>query len=153
MDAVIVRLLHTHEAFRVPLFRAARDGALCSAQAEGGQPVPASFLKLSRPRLVILADDHPGATGPDAWPQAAKLLRWAHSAVFHAAGGDPAHYAMISAATIGCGRMLLVELEYRHLEAWMRLAERQLPRLNLLQIVPTEGQHPIQGAPAGTVIQ
>lgn len=84
MDAARSYLLQTHEAFRVPLLRAERDGALSFAMAENGRAVPASFLKPSRPRLVIPADDHPGATGPDAWPQARKLMRWAHSAVFHA---------------------------------------------------------------------
>ncbi len=149
----IVQLEAIGEGFRAPLFRAAAAGRLAVATAIGGTPVPARFLKLSRPTVIVLADDHPGATGPDAWPQAKKLLRWAHSAVFHAASGDPAHYAMISAATVQCGRMLLVELEFRHMQAWMRLAARELPRLNLLQIVPREGEHPIRSAPAGAVLQ
>lgn len=153
MDAAIARLLQTDEAFRVPLLRAARDGALGFTQAEGGRAVPARFLKLGRPCLVILADDHPAATGPDAWPQARKLLRWARAAVFHAAGGRAEDYAMIAAATVAYGRLLLVEMEYRQMQAWGRLAERELPRLNLLRIEPKNGQHPIQGAPAGTVLQ
>lgn len=153
MDAAIARLLQTHEAFRVPLLRAARDGALSFAMAENGRAVPASFLKPSRPRLVILADDHPGAAGPDAWPQARELMRWAHSAVFHAAAGDPFDYAMIAGATVACGWLLLVEMELRHMQAWGRLAECELPRLNLLRIEPKDGQHPIQGAPAGAVLQ
>ena len=60
---------------------------------------------------------------------------------------------MIAEAAVRCARLLLVECELRHLQAWGALAERELPRLNALRIVPREGQHPIQGAPAGAVIQ
>ncbi len=149
----IVRCEAAGEGFRTPLLRAAAAGRLAVATAIGGAQVHSRILKQRRPTVIVLADDHPDATGPDGWPQARKLLRWAHSAVFHAAGGRAADYEMISAATVTCGRMLLVEIEYRHMEAWMRLAARELPRLNLTCIEPEEGQHPIPGAPAGAVIQ
>lgn len=76
--------------------------------------------------MVVLADDHPAATGPDAWPRARELLRRAHAAVFHAAGGRAGDGAMIAAATATSGRMLPaeMEMEHRHMQARGRLAER-----------------------------
>ncbi len=130
----IVRMEAAGEGFRTPLFRAAATGRLAVATAIGGAPVLARLLKQGRPTVVVLADDHPDAIGPEAWPQARKLLRWASAAV-------------------ASRRLLLVEMELRHMQAWGRLAERELPRLKLLRIEPINGQHPVPGAPAGTVIQ
>ena len=144
--ALVARTEQADGAYQLPVLRAADLGALAAVVATGGQAVPAGFLALRRPRLVILADHRPGAAGPGGWPQAGRLLRWAKGAVFHAAAARPAEYEMIAEATIRCGRLLLVECEFRHLDAWCALAARELPRLKLLKIVPREGQHPVQGA-------
>lgn len=149
----IARMEAAGEGFRTPLFRAAAQGRLAIATSLGGSPVLSRLLKQRRPTVVVLPDDHPDAIGPDAWPQAGKLLRWANAAIFHASGGRAEEYALIAEAAIRCGRLLLVECELRHLQAWSALAERELPRLNVLRIVPREGQHPIGGVPAGAVIQ
>lgn len=149
----IVRQETMGEGFRNPLFRAASFGLLSVATAIGGTPALSRTLKQSRPIVVVLADDCPDATGPDGWPQARNLLRWARGAVFHAAGGRAEEYEMIAGAAIICGRLLLVEMELRHMRAWGRLAERELPRLNLLRIEPKEGEHPIRTAPAGENVQ
>jgi hypothetical protein len=154
----MAEIITRHEAagagFRNELFRPAAAGLLAVVTTMDGTPVPARILKRSaRPLVVVVGDDHEAAAGPAGWPQAARLLRWAHSAVLHASGGRAEEYALIAATTVACGRMLLVECELRHLSAWSALAARELPRLNLLKIVPHEGEHPIPGAPAGTVIQ
>ena len=148
----IVRVEQAGEGFRTPLLRAAAAGQLGFAMAVNGEPVLARILKRHSPTVVLLADDQPGATGPDGWRQARKLMRWAHSAVFHAAGGEAAHYQLFAEAALTCRRLLVVEMQIRHMPAWARLVERELPRLNLLRIVPQEGQHPIQGAPTGAVV-
>ncbi len=153
MDAAIEAVARSNEAFRVPVLLLARNGDLAFAMPARGEPVHSSFLELRRPRLVILTDSGPGATGPDAWPQAAKLFAWATTAVLQAGAGNPFRSAVIGEATIRRGRMLLIECEPRHLEAWGRLAEHELPRLELLRIAPADGEQPIGGAPAGAVIQ
>ncbi len=152
MDAAIEAVARSDEAFRVPYLVLARDGDLAFAMPARGEPIHASFLELRRPRLVVLSDGHPGATGPDAWPQAAKLLRWTAAAVLQAGAGNPFRSAVIGEATIRCGRMLLVEVQQRHMEAWGRLAERELPRLQLHRFVPKDGERPIGGAPPGAVL-
>ena len=151
--ALVARTAQAEGAYQLPVLRAADAGALAAVVAMGGQAVPASFLELRQPRLVILADDRPDAAGPGGWPQARGLLRWAHNAVLHAAAARAEDYAMVAAATVRCGRMLLVETEQRHMDAWGRLAERELPRLRLHRFVPKDGQHPIGGAPFGGTIQ
>lgn len=97
MDAVIRQVAQTRHAFRVPYLVQARDGELAFSMPEKGEPVPASFLKLRRPRLVILSDDHPDAIGPDAWPQAVELFRWATTAVLQVGAGNPFRSAVIGA--------------------------------------------------------
>ncbi len=143
MDAVIRQVAQTRQAYRVPYLIRARNGDLAFSMPEKGKPVPASFLELQRPRLVILTDAGPGATGPGGWSQAAALLGWAKAAVFYAAAGDPHQYAMIAKGTVLRGRLLLVEMQQQHMQAWERLAEPELPRLEL---------YSIEGVPAGTVI-
>lgn len=147
----IVRAEAAGEGYRTPLLRAAAAGQLAFAMAVGGEPVLSRILKGRLPTAVVVADDCPAATGPDGWQQARKLLRWAHSAVFHAAGGAAEHYQLFADATVICRRLLVVEMELGHMAAWGRLAERELPRLNLLRIVPREGQHPLPPAQSGTV--
>ncbi len=149
----IVRMEAAGEGFRTPLFRAAAAGKLAVATAIGGTPVVSRLLKQPRPTVVVVADDHPAATGPGGWPQARRLLRWANAVVVHAAGGRAEDYAEIAEATIHFRRLLLIEIEYRHMQAWGALIERELSRIAVLRIVPREGQHPTGGAPAGAVIQ
>ena len=114
MDAAIEQVARSNQAFRVPYLVLARDGDLAFSMPARGEPVPAGFLELRRPRLVILAGDHPDATGPDAWPQAAELFRWAHTAILQSAACGPFRSALIAEATIRCGRLLLVEMQPRH---------------------------------------
>ncbi len=154
MAEIITRHEAAGMAFRNELFRPAAAGLLAVVTAMDGAPISTRILKRStRPLVVVIGDDHEGAAGPAGWPQAARLLRWAHSAVLHASGGRAEEYALIAATAVACGRMLLVECELRHLPAWSALAARELPRLNLLKIVPEGGQHPLPGVPTGTTIQ
>jgi hypothetical protein len=141
------------EAFRIPLFRAAAAGVLAVASAVGGTPIPARILKQRHPTVVLLADDHPGAIGPEAWPQARKLARWAPLVALHATGGQPEHYAMFAAAAVHHGRLLVVEIELRHLAAWRDLMLLERKPGEILCLTPRPGgQHPISPAQAGEAV-
>ncbi len=153
IDEMIVRLDQAGEGFRIPVLRAARDGLINLLLVPRGEHVPARALKFRMPTLLVLLDDAPEADGPDRWPQARKLLRWAGGAVFHASGGLPEHYALAAVMAGIHGRALLVEMEFRHHAAWLQLATRTVPRLPILNIVPAVGNHPIAGAPAGGAVQ
>lgn len=152
MNETIGRLPALGEGWRVPLFRAARDGHLALIIAGQGQHVDKRLLAdRRRPQLVILADDHPAAVGPDGWPQARKLMRWSAGVLLHASGGEARWSALAVYLTGQAGRMLMVECELRHHAAWLALAKAQGRRH--LSILPTNGVHPIAGAPAGEVVQ
>ncbi len=127
ISQTIVRLEAAGEGFRIPLFRAANAGALAVATAVDGAPVLSRILKLPRPTVVILSDDHPAATGPDGWPQARRLLRWSNAVVVHAAGGRAEDYAVIAEAAIHFRRLLLIEIEFRHMQAWGRSSSASCP--------------------------
>ena len=154
ISETIVRLQQAGEGFRTPLLRAARDGALNLVMVAGGEPVPARALAFQRPTVLLLADDHPDATGPDRWKQAAVLLRWARSGMFHATGGQELHYLGATVAAVGTGRLLLVEMRSEHHRAWFDLTRRVAPKLQLLNLLPVNGGvHPIAGPPAGAAVQ
>ncbi len=149
--AAVARMARMVGACFIPVHRLVAADAIAAVVALGGQAVPASFLELRRPRLVIVADDDTGSAGPDGWPQARGLLRWAHGAALCAAPASAEDYAATAAATVGRGRMLLVETECRHLQAWLHIAERELPRLDLFRIAPGGGGHPERRAPSGEI--
>lgn len=135
------------EGFRAPLFRAAQAGVLATVIATSGEKVPARMLKRPHPVAVVVADDHPGATGPAGWPQAAKLMRWARLVAIHATGGQPEHYEMFAIHAVGQRCLLVVEVELRHVLAWRDLALRyHRPGAILLLLPPEGGSHPVQGA-------
>lgn len=141
------------EAFRTPLFRAAAAGVLAIATAVSGTPIPARILKQRHPTTVLLADDHPGAIGPDTWPQARKLARWAPLVALHATGGQAEHYQMFAQATVHYGRLLIVEIELQHLAAWQDLMLLEHRPGEILCITPRPGgQHPVSPAQAGEVV-
>ena len=152
MNETIARLDALGEGWRAPYFRAARDGLIALIIAGQGQRIDKRLLAdRRRPQLLILADDHPAATGPDGWPQARKLVRWSSGVLLHASGGEARWSAMAVYLTGQVGRLLMVELELRHHATWVALAKAQGRRH--LSILPTDGIHPIAGAPAGAVVQ
>jgi hypothetical protein len=141
------------EGFRVPLFRAAQAGLLAVATVIGGEPVISWILKRQKPTAVVLLDDQPSATGPDAWPQARKLARWAHLVALHATGGQVEHYAHFAQHAVRHGRLLIVEIELRHLDAWRDLIRLERKPSEILCLTPRPGgQHPVSPAQAGECI-
>jgi hypothetical protein len=108
-----------------------------------------------RPALVILGDDDYGSTGPAAWPDAVRLMRWARFTFLHAAGGEAVHYAAAALSAQEHHRVLLVETDTAHLEAWRALIDRIRPHGLGLIIATRSGAppHPTMRAPAGAVLQ
>jgi hypothetical protein len=152
ISETIARLDALGEGWRAPYFRAARDGLIALMIAGQGQRIDKRLLAdRRRPQLLVLADDHPAATGPSGWPQARKLVRWSSGVLLHASGGEARWSSMAVYLTGQVGRLLMVECELRHRAAWMALAKAQGRRH--LSILPTGGVHPIAGAPAGAVVQ
>jgi hypothetical protein len=150
---MIARAEPMGEGWRLPVLRAAYQGIINFSISQGGTPFPSRFFALTRPTIAIITDDHPGATGPGAWPQARHLFRWANVAILHAAGGKAEHSVIAVEAAVALNRVVQVEMELRHHAAWLALAMRERPRLRILNVLPTQGVHPLPGVPAGEAIQ
>lgn len=153
ISALIAASTAAGEGFRAPLLRAAAAGELAIAAAVAGTPIPARILKQRHPTVLLLTDDCPSATGPVAWPQARKLVRWAARIVLHGTGGQPEHYSLIAAAAVRVGQVLVVECQQRHLSAWQQVVLLERKSRSLLCIMPPPGgQHPISPAEAGEAV-
>lgn len=153
MAEAIVRVEQAGEGFRLPVIRAAAEGVIAAVAVTHGAPVRAAYLGLGKPTIISICDDHPGATGPGRWKQVRRLLRWSRIAILHASGGHPLHYEMAVACALQLERVLLIEMQQQHHAAWLALAERYVPRLKILNIVPPPGDcHPRRHAPAGEVV-
>lgn len=154
MADLVMRFEQAGAGHLVPLVRAASAGALCFTLTTKGDPVEERFLNLPQPTVVVLGADHAGAFGPEGWPQATGLLRWAHRAVIHAAAGQPEHYALIAQAAVRFRRVLVIECEGNQAGSWRELAQEVAPKLPVLNILPKPGEvHPRLSVPAGTVLQ
>ncbi|MDI3307831.1 MAG: hypothetical protein QJR07_12085 [Acetobacteraceae bacterium] len=108
-----------------------------------------------RPFAVILADDGDNPTGPDGFPQARRLMRWAASIFIHATGGQPIHYAAAAQATVLMRRFLLIETDTAHEAEWCALRRAVAPRTPcvVLTVPPGAAPHPHLAVPAGGVVQ
>lgn len=142
---------------QVPLIRAALEEGLNVAMVQPRGRVPLRFLDPVRhpgPLVVVLGGDGPVAAGPDAFPQALRLLRWARAIMVHGAGGDPRHYTLVVQAARVVRRVLVVECTSADMPAWMALRATHAPETATLGIAVRPGDtHPNWTAPAGTVVQ
>lgn len=154
IDLLIAQQIAAGEGFRADLFRAASAGKLNLAVPVRGALVRSRILKLRSPTVVLLPDDHPSAIGPEAWPQARKLARWASLVALHATAGQSAHYQMFAEHAVRHGRLLIVEVELRHLPAWLALVQQERQPSQILCLIPRPGgQHPVSPTQAGMVLQ
>ena len=132
---------------QLPLIRAVRDGLITLIAPERAAPWPKRAIEaVRRPAIVLLGDDDDRSTGPTGWRCANAASRWPRSAVLHATGGKPEHYAMAVVTAGLCWRVLFVETDLAHSAAWHGLLDRR--RIPVLSIVPPPGsQHPAPRPP------
>ncbi|MFT8245223.1 hypothetical protein [Roseomonas sp. BN140053] len=145
MADLIAKLQAAGETYRIPLFQAARQKIVSLVAATDGEPMLMRYLKdTRRPVVALLAGDTPTDRGPDGWPQARKLIRWAEHVFIHATGGQPFHYEMMVMAAQMKSRVLVIECEYRHHAAWLALVVKLRPRLPVVNLIPPPGgAHPV----------
>jgi hypothetical protein len=158
MADLAVRLTQAGAEHQVPLVRAAMAGRLRLAFITPGARLPLRLLKAAtdpRPFAVILAGDGPELVGPEAFPQARQLLRWAGGIILHATGGLPEHYALAAGATVLHRRLVLVETCTAREAEWCNLAAIFAPSTPTLRITvrPSRSPHPSFTLPAGKVLQ
>lgn len=140
-----------------PLLRAAAAGALQLIALPPGGRVPLRLLDPTRqrhPLVVLLGGDHDAAQhGPDAFPQARRLLAWSRWTMLHGAGGEALHYALAAQGACLFRRALIVETASRFLPAWRGLLAEMAPRCPGLIVECRPGDHhPRLTAPAGVVL-
>lgn len=154
----IWRMEQAGAGWHVPLLRAVLGGTIRAVFVAPGSRVPRSLLDMSRhprPLVVVLAGDGGGPAEPDAFPQARRLLRWARFIILHGTGGEASHYALAAEAAIQARRVLLVETTSAALPAWFAAKSEVAPATPGIgwAVPPGKPAHPINGAPAGTVLQ
>lgn len=133
--------------WRVPLFRALGEGRIMLAGVPRGAPdISIGRLKRARlPVVVLIEDDDYLSSGPDGFPGAQRMLRWAHAVILHAAGGEPAHYEAAALIAARHGRAVLIETSSAQAEAWAVACARWAPAALArgFAMVPRGGAHPI----------
>jgi hypothetical protein len=127
----LIALAHRVGAtWQLPLLRAAEMGLVRLIFAGPQQRFPLSLLDMQKhpqPAIVTLGGDGFNAIGPEGFPQALRLMRWAGYIMMHGAGGEPWHYAMAVEAALLWRRVLFVECRGDHLQAWIDLKQRIAP--------------------------
>lgn len=160
MAEAILRMEQAGAAWHVPLLRAAMAGDLRLAFVPPGSRLPLAMLDMRRhprPLVVVLAGDGGtgGPAGPDAFPQARRLLLWARYALLHGAGGMAWHYTLAAEAAARFRRVVVAETTGAALPAWIELKAAVAPDTPSLAIAVPPGRpaHPLCTAPAGMVVQ
>jgi hypothetical protein len=156
-----IAFMHRHGAgWHAPLLTAAGEGLIRFAMIPPTGRMAVSLLDMEKHRLPfipVLNGDGYDAQGPDAFPQAIRLMRWARFMVLHGAGGQAFHYAMAVEAALIWQRVLFVECRGDHLQDWIDLKARIAPTTpGIIWKVPP-GQPPHMGemtpAAPGQVLQ
>ncbi len=128
IPAVIAKMQVAGAGHRVPLLQALYRGQI--AHLEMHRHSSARLFKqwaaMSRlPALALLGDDdHSPLDGPDTWPLAPRVLRWARFVVVHGGAGRPEHYEHVLALTAVYRRVVMIECSSNNISAWQAAAER-----------------------------
>lgn len=151
--ALVIRAIESAgQGFHAPLYRAVLAGELSLLILRQGERVPLRVLERltdARPQMIVLAGDDGRPGGPEAFPQAERLLRWARFIILHAAAGKAAHYDLAVSMAQSLGRLLLIEAGSAEVAAWSALRERIAPATPGLGIAPPDGvMHPVPARPA-----
>ena len=147
----VARLIGVYQslglAHRVPLLRAAMHGRIAFVAVErGGEPPLRHLKKLRSPAVVLIGDDDYLSTGPDGWPGAVKLRRWARGAMVHGAGGKTEHYALAVGMALERERLLFIETSSVHARGWGEFLLAGSPPVPFVGMLPHDGAHPVMPA-------
>ena len=128
-------------AHSLPLFEAVDRDKIAMALLRPDQPPPLRKLdETNRPAVLVVGDDNNGTRhGPDGWPSAHRLMRWAGATMIHGAAGLPEHYEAAVLGAIQHRRLVLIETASWRVDAWSAMAKRFMPPFRILQIRPDVG--------------
>jgi hypothetical protein len=128
IPAAISRLQVAGAGHRIPVLQALYNRRI--AHLDMHRASSARLFKqwaaMSRlPALALLGDDdHSPLDGPDTWPLAPRVLRWARFVVVHGGAGRPEHYEHVLALTAIYRRVVMIECSSANIQAWQAAAER-----------------------------
>ncbi len=147
IPAAIARLQAAGAWHRVPLMQAAYHGRIDHTELHRG--TSAQYFKRwaaasCHPALALVGDDdHSPLDGPDTWPLAPRVLRWARFVVVHGGAGRPEHYERVLALTAVYRRVVMIECSSANIEAWQAAAEQWAVGAQGLTMQPPPGcPHP-----------
>ncbi len=136
---------------RVPLMQALYHGRI--ALMDLYRPASATMVKrwmaaARLPAIAMIGDDDEGAEqGPDTWPVAARLLRWARFVVIHGGAGYSKHYEHVVTLALIHRRVLMIECSSANVAAWNEAAARFCVGAGGLVLAPPAGvAHPCRKA-------
>jgi hypothetical protein len=92
--------------------------------------------------LVVVGGDDGRHDGPEAWPLAIRMIRWARAVVLHGSGAEVWHYELAIEGAELHRTALLIECEAAALGAWQELIVAHSRDVALIKIVP-HGEHPV----------
>lgn len=148
MPQLIAHATAQGRTYVLPMLQACLQGHVRLLFIAPGQGFPLSTLdrvKDPRPLIVILGGDGLNAQGPDGFPRAVRLLRWASRIMLHGTGGEPGHYQLAVQGALATGRCLLVESRGDHLPAWVELRAKVAPNTQTLILKTPPGAPPHLG--------
>ena len=131
-------------AFKLPLYRAVGDRIINLSQpARDAMPPFKELERAGLPAVVLVSDDDYASTGPAGWAASNRLRYWLRGAMLHGTGGKEADYLTAVVMAQACRRLVLIETDSLHLEAWadlIRSAPVVIPAILLRPSRP--GPHP-----------
>ena len=143
----IARMQAAGAGHRVPLLQGVYHGRIAHLELHRGASARQFKVWAAASRLPALAllgdDDHTDPAGPDTWPLAPRVLRWARFIVVHGAAGRPEHYEQVLALTAAHRRVAMIECSSINIPAWQAAAERWAVGAQGLVMQPLPGcPHP-----------
>lgn len=113
---------------RVPTMQALYQGRIGLYEVQRAGSAKAFKFWSAACRLPALAivgdDDHATPDGPDTWPIARRMLRWARFVLIHGGAGEAWHYEYAVMLTEKFGRLVMIKSSSANIEAWHAAAER-----------------------------
>ena len=147
VPAAIATMQAAGAGHRIPLMQALYHGRIAHLELHRGGSARLFKLWAAMSRLPALAllgdDDHAVPDGPDTWPLAPRVLRWARFIVVHGGAGRPEHYEHVLALTAVHRRVVMVECSSANIPAWQAAAQRWAIGAQGLTMQPPPGcPHP-----------